>query len=349
MRLPTVTSAMRSAASTARRIACSASSRSTTTPDLMPRERVEAKPSTSTGCVRRRSASPSRGFSRAIRQQILRRADVEHADGHRAARAERLHARYAGWDCAVYAYSRARLALGRARLGGHVFQRPAFRQPHGHAVGQAEIDDDDIAREELLLRVRASQAAQALRATRFSGSLTVTPLSRCRSQRRPATSTAARICAAISGCGREYRRGRPAAVWLAPPPTMKGSLREAGLVERHDLGAGSVDDEDLAVALPERVGLRARRSRPKACPDRISAPSARSTQGSVREALLRLLDIERRRASPASSSCSRMAISDVSRCRRRSARPRCRSRRATSSVIAEVGRSGRRRQARRAW
>ena len=71
MRLPTVTSAMRSAASTASRIACSASSRSTTTPDLMPRERVEAKPSTSTECVRRRSASLSRGFSRAIRQQIL--------------------------------------------------------------------------------------------------------------------------------------------------------------------------------------------------------------------------------------------------------------------------------------
>ena len=37
----------------------------------MPRERVEAKPSTSTACVRRRSISPSRGFSRATMQQIL--------------------------------------------------------------------------------------------------------------------------------------------------------------------------------------------------------------------------------------------------------------------------------------
>ncbi len=71
IRLPTVTSAMRSAASTASLIARSASSRSTTMPDLMPRERVEAKPSTSIACVRRRSASPSRGFSRAIRQQTL--------------------------------------------------------------------------------------------------------------------------------------------------------------------------------------------------------------------------------------------------------------------------------------
>ena len=71
MRLPTVMSAMRSAPSTASRIACSASSRSTTTPDLMPRERVEAKPSTSIECVRRRSVSPSRGFRRAMRQQTF--------------------------------------------------------------------------------------------------------------------------------------------------------------------------------------------------------------------------------------------------------------------------------------
>ena len=69
----TVTPAMRSAASTARRIACSAASRLTTTPDLMPRERWWPMPSTSIEWVRPRSASPlgSRGVSRAIRQQIL--------------------------------------------------------------------------------------------------------------------------------------------------------------------------------------------------------------------------------------------------------------------------------------
>ena len=69
----TVSPAMRSAASTARRIACSAASRSTTTPDLMPRERWWPMPSTSIAWVRPRSTSlvPRRGFSRAIMQQTL--------------------------------------------------------------------------------------------------------------------------------------------------------------------------------------------------------------------------------------------------------------------------------------
>jgi hypothetical protein len=68
----TVSPAIRSAESTASRIACSAWSRSTTAPALMPRERWKPKPSTSIEWVRPGSTSPPwRGVSRAMMQQIL--------------------------------------------------------------------------------------------------------------------------------------------------------------------------------------------------------------------------------------------------------------------------------------
>ena len=83
----------------------------------------------------------------------LGRADVEHADGHRAPRAERLDARHAGRGVAVSAPSRPRLALlGCAAFGGHVLERTALGQTHRHAVGKAEVDDDDIARQQLAAR-----------------------------------------------------------------------------------------------------------------------------------------------------------------------------------------------------
>ena len=84
-----MTPARRSAVSTARRIACSAASRLTTTPDLMPRERWWPKPSTSIAWVRPRIASASSAsFGVEPRDQAadLGRPDVEDRDDRRAAR-----------------------------------------------------------------------------------------------------------------------------------------------------------------------------------------------------------------------------------------------------------------------
>ena len=122
----------------------------------MPRERVEAKPSTSTECVRRRSVSPSRGFSRAIRQQILVEPTSSTLTMVERREPSGLIARHAGRTVLAAALTCAPwpLRVGAA-VRGHVFERAALRQPHGDAVGQAQIDDDDVAREELLLGVRA--------------------------------------------------------------------------------------------------------------------------------------------------------------------------------------------------
>ncbi len=88
----TVTPAMRSAASTARRIACSAASRLVTTPDLMPRERWWPMPSTSIEWVRPRSASL--GVARlqpGDQAADLARADIEHGDDRAAGATGRAH------------------------------------------------------------------------------------------------------------------------------------------------------------------------------------------------------------------------------------------------------------------
>ena len=127
--------------------------------------------------------------------------------------------------CEAYARSRARLALPwAARL------RRSRPRASGLRAGARSRGREGGGRRRRRRARGAGCSALSLTScasasrTPFSGSLTVTPLSRCRSQRRPATSTAARICAGDrpARVRRSARNG--CAVSLAPPPTMNGSL-----------------------------------------------------------------------------------------------------------------------------
>ena len=140
MTLSACTPAMRSAASTARRIAFSASSMSTTTPALRPRERWWPMPR-----MRQRVRAAAQQVGRVGRHQPrdqahdLGRADVEHGQDRALARRQRLHARRDANAPLMLDPLRPAGLLGFGARGGGF-----FRQARDDAVGHAQVDGDEI-------------------------------------------------------------------------------------------------------------------------------------------------------------------------------------------------------------
>ena len=85
-------------------------------------------------------------------------ADIERGDEHRTVGRQRLHLRREAELEGAHALPPffLRLVLGRvdARLRGRL------REPHRHAIGQPEIDGDDIARDQVLFLVERDQPLQ---------------------------------------------------------------------------------------------------------------------------------------------------------------------------------------------
>ena len=137
--------AERSARSNACRMAASAASRSTTAPAFMPRASVWPKPTTSMLWLRRRSTSCGAfGLSFAIRQAILLVPTSSTAtSAERFGDSGLVFGVMPCWRGSCLALLLRLLVLETIEplLRGRV------RQAHRHAVGQPQIDGDDVARQ----------------------------------------------------------------------------------------------------------------------------------------------------------------------------------------------------------
>ena len=256
MRLPTVTSAMRSAASTA---SADRALGLLEIDDDAGLDAARARGGEAEHLDRMRAPAQRLAVARlqpGDQAADLGRADVEDADGHGAARAERLHARHAGRSVGVCALSRPRLALALGVAPSEVTsssERPSGRRTVTRSGRRRSMTTTSRARSWLLgveldqLRERLADAL--LR--QLDGDAVV------EMQVPAAAGDEHRGAHLRRRCRARVRRSarKVCAVSLAPPPTMKGSLAKrdssSGTISR----AGLVDDEDFAVALPEREGL----------------------------------------------------------------------------------------------
>ena len=187
IRESTVSPAMRSAASTASRIACSALSRSTTTPDFTPRDFWWPMPMT---CDLMGAAAQQLAFADRLQPgdhaAHLARADVEHGDDAGAARravllgAEPAHIFFPGFDL-VFMPSCARSSRRCGATAASGVSCTTSRSANRMSTAAMSRDSRPASRSIV------ASCVDAPGPRRVSGNLTVTPFSSRTSQRRSAT------------------------------------------------------------------------------------------------------------------------------------------------------------------
>ena len=151
--------AERSARSAHCRTAASASARSITVPAFMPRATVWPKPDDVDGVGAQAQHVLRRARPEAPDQaRDLAGPDVERGDEHRAVGQQRLHLR--GEAELEGAHALPPFFFGLSLAASMRACAARLREPHGHAVGQPEIDGDDVARDQVLFLVERDQALE---------------------------------------------------------------------------------------------------------------------------------------------------------------------------------------------
>ena len=217
---------MRSASSTASRTANSLAAMSVMKPRLTPRLSRWPVPST----VRRPSSS-----GRAI---IALTLDEPMSS-----------AAISGWSAALRPS-----ALLRRRRGERLARRA--RQADDHLAGHAQVEADDAAAEQAAdaCRACANLTSAALAASSPSGSATVSPDWKLRSQRRPPTQVAEASCGLSVGTAR-HQPAQARCSWpLAPGPISSGRSGILSTGTRSSTTPSLVDQRELALVLPQRGG-----------------------------------------------------------------------------------------------
>ena len=208
----------------------------------------------------REMGAPAQRFERLDRLQLgdeaddLARADVEHGQRRALARRQRLQPRRQALMRETHVSTplpRIGFFFSVSDAGG----RGLFGEAHDDPVRHAQIDRRARPCRESSARVRASGGGRAPRAAPSSGRRTSMPLSILSVQRRPETSVPARM-RLFSGPAASSRARYScvrAVRFLADDERQVGEALVLHLVDHGSVGG---DDEELAVALPQRMGSR---------------------------------------------------------------------------------------------
>ena len=249
MTLPTSTPAMRSAASMARRAACSAACEidDRAALDAVRALMADAEHLAAMGAAAQRRRRLHR---RQPRDQAddLRRADVEHRQDRALARRDLAHARRErpeGHCCASFFLGACASAQASADF---------LRQAHEHPAGSAEVEGQHVAFQDALLALQPQQRRRSRACGSSSGSLMSIPDLSLRFQRRWSTRTPG----LDAGLSSSIASRRAANSRRAQVRALADDERQPGVAvvaqRRRSRAPSARDRLDLAVLLPERVG-----------------------------------------------------------------------------------------------